>query len=140
MLSPQKDPYRLDTTTGHEQGQWLADQIARLVPQGRVHLRGLFYRIVAAGDVRKPDGEVFTNTLDNWIWLTTRAAKAARWLGYVPFERIRDERNEAPRVFPPSRSPSAGDGTFANGSAIEIPELRGLLPRLEVIAPCGAQP
>jgi len=68
VLSPQNDPYRLDTTIGHELGKWLADQILHLVkPQDRVHLRGLFYRIVAAGNVRKPDGEVFANTHDNWI-------------------------------------------------------------------------
>jgi hypothetical protein len=129
VLSPQNDPYRLDTTVKHELGKWLADQIARLVePQGRVHLRGLFYRIVAAGDVRKPDGEVFTNTHDNWIWLTTRAAKAARWLGYVPFNRIRDERNEAPRLFLPGSPPYAGDGTFACGARVDIPALGALLP------------
>jgi hypothetical protein len=47
VLSPQNDPYRLDTTTGHELGEWLADQIERLVgQQSRVHLRGLFYRIL----------------------------------------------------------------------------------------------
>jgi hypothetical protein len=141
VLSPQNDPYRLDTTVGHELGKWLAGQIERLVgPQDRVHLRGLFYRIVAAGDVRKPDGEVFANTHDNWIWLTTRAAKAARWLGYVPFNRIRDERNEAPRVFLPSSPPRAGDGTFARGAAVDIPVLGTLLPHVSVIAPRGAQP
>ena len=141
VLSPQNDPYRLDTTAGHELGKWLADQIARLVePQGRVHLRGLFYRIVAAGDVRKPDGEVFANTHENWIWLTTRAAKAARWLSYVSFNRIRDERNEAPRVFLPSSPPHAGDRTFACGAGVDIPALGALLPHLSVIAPRGAQP
>lgn len=141
VLSPNKDPYRFDTTTGHELGQWLADQIERLVGPGRrVHLRGLFYRIVAAGDIRKPDGKAFTNTDDNWVWLTTRAAKAARWLGYVPFNRISDERNEAPRVFLPSGPPHDGAGSFEPGSAIVITELGTLLPRLEVIAPSGAQP
>jgi hypothetical protein len=66
VLSPQHDPYRYDTTAGHELGQWLAAQIARLVGGGgKVHLRGLFYRIVAAGDVQKPDGKMFTNTDEN---------------------------------------------------------------------------
>jgi hypothetical protein len=141
VLSPQNDPYRLDTTVGHEIGKWFADQITRLVqPQDRVHLRGLFYRIVAAGDVRKPDGEVFANTHDNWIWLTTRAAKAARWLAYVPFNRIRDERNEAPQVFLPSSPPHDGDGTFACGAGIDMPALDWFLPHLSVLPPFGAQP
>lgn len=141
VLSPKNDPYRFDTTTGHELGQWLADQIACLVEPGkRVHLRGLFYRMVAAGDVCKPDGKRFANTDDNWVWLTTRAAKAARWLGYVPFNRISDERNEAPRQFLPSEPPHIGSGSFGPGGAIETPGLGTLLPRLEVIAPSGKQP
>ena len=50
------DPYRRDTTDGHRDGRWFADQVA-LLPAGRkIHLRGLFYRIVTAGDVRRPDG------------------------------------------------------------------------------------
>jgi hypothetical protein len=141
VLAASNDPYRLDTSAGHEQGRWLARQIEQLVgPEGRVHLRGLFYRIVAAGDVEKPDGTVFTNTDDNWDWLQTRAAKAARWLGYVPFDRIRDERNEPPRLFLPSSPPAPGYGTFAPGSAIEIPGLGALLPYVSATAPRGEQP
>jgi hypothetical protein len=141
VLSPQNDPYRLDTTAGHELGEWLADQVLRLVgPHGRVHLRGLFYRIVAAGDVRTPDGKVFANTHENWIWLTTRAAKAARWLGYVPFNRIRDERNEAPRLFLRNSLPAVGAGTFTRGAGVEIPPLGACQPHLSATAPRGEQP
>src|SRR5580704_17526450 len=64
-----------------------------------VHLRGLFYRIVAAANVRKPDGSLFVNTEDNWGWLAEGAAKAARWLGYVSWSAIRDNRHGEPRVF-----------------------------------------
>jgi hypothetical protein len=31
--------------------------------------------------------------------LVSDAAKAARWLGYVPFKRIVDERNAPPEIF-----------------------------------------
>jgi hypothetical protein len=31
-----------------------------------------------------------------WVWLQDRPAKAARWVGYVPFDRIHDARNEYP--------------------------------------------
>ena len=36
----------------------------------------------------KPDGEIYRNTDDDWMWLSEIAGKAARWLGYIPFERI----------------------------------------------------
>jgi hypothetical protein len=141
VLSPKNDPYRLDTTVGHQLGRWLAEQIERFLGgDGRVHLRGLFYRIVAAADVAKPDGQSFTNTHDNWVWLQARAAKAARWLGYVPFNRIRDERNEAPRLYLATEAPAAGDGTFTRGIGLQVPELDAVLPLLSVTPPRGRQP
>lgn len=141
VLSPQNDPYRLDTTEGHELGLWFADQLARFVqPHRRVHLRGLFYLIVVAGDVEKPDGQVFTNTHDNWVWLQARAAKAARWLRYVGFDRISDERNAPPQVFLPQGPPAAGEGGLDPGLMIWIPQLAAMLPCLSAIAPRGEQP
>jgi hypothetical protein len=141
VLSSKNDPYRLDTTVGHQLGAWLAEQIERFLgAEGRVHLRGLFYRIVAAADVAKPDGQSFTNTHDNWVWLQARAAKAARWLGYVPFNRICDERNEAPRLYLATEAPAAGDGTFTRGMGLNVPELNAVLPLLWVTPPRGRQP
>ena len=61
VLSTRLDPYRRDTTDGHRDGQWFADQIAPLPPNKKIHLRGLFYRIVSAGDIRRPDGSLFIN-------------------------------------------------------------------------------
>jgi hypothetical protein len=55
VLSPQNDPYRFDTESGHQNGKWFAEVIARLVPSGTVHLRGLHYRLAAAGDVIRVD-------------------------------------------------------------------------------------
>jgi hypothetical protein len=141
VLSRDLDPYGFDTSVGHGLGQWFAAQVNRLVgPTGRVHLRGLFYRIVASSDVKKPDGKVFANTDANWVWLQKRAAKAGRWLSYVPFNRIRDERNEGPRLFLPQYPPASGDGTFARGIVVEVPPLGAVLPALSVTAPRGAQP
>ena len=71
----------------------------------KIHLRGLFYRIVSAGDIRRPDGSLFINDLDCWKWLQDTAAKAARWLGYVPFERIIDNRNDPPLVISYAETP-----------------------------------
>ena len=65
--------------------------------QRRVHLRGLHYMMVA-GEVAKPDGLPYTNTEEDWTWLVMHAAKAARFLGYIPFAQIVDARNAEPVV------------------------------------------
>jgi len=103
VLAPVRDPYRLDTLAGHTIGEWCGKQVERFVRAGQsVHLRGLHYRLVSAPEpVLKPDGTPYRNTDDDWTWLLERASKAARWLGYVPFERIRDERNAAPDIYVP---------------------------------------
>jgi hypothetical protein len=101
VLSPRRDPYRLDTPALHRDGRWLADQIARLAVKLPIHLRGLHYAIVAAAVAVRFNGLPYTNTEENWIWLSEVAAKAARWLGYLPFDSIVDERNEAPAIFIP---------------------------------------
>jgi hypothetical protein len=89
-----KDPYRLDTPAGHRDGQWVAAQVLRAFgPLRRFHWRGLHYAVVVAGDIVKPNGEIYRNTDDDWLWLSEHAARPARWLGYVPFDRIIDNRN-----------------------------------------------
>src|SRR5262249_24286031 len=83
VLSKDSDPYGFDNAKGHQIGKWFADQIGVI---GLVHLRGLFYRIIAAAITVRPDtGEQFTNTDANWRWFQQKASKAARWLGYVAF-------------------------------------------------------
>jgi hypothetical protein len=99
VLSAQVDPYRLDTPSGHRDGKWVAEQFDRLYGRTKkTHWRGLHYAIVAAGKVRKPNGSVYINTDADWQWLSETAGKAARWLGYVPFDRITDNRNAAPII------------------------------------------
>jgi hypothetical protein len=96
VLSSQNDPFRLDTPAFHEVGQWLRDQMqaCRLLARGRpIHNRGIHYAIVARGDVRLPSGKPYINDADCWAFLENRASKAARWLGYVPFDSITDARN-----------------------------------------------
>jgi hypothetical protein len=102
VLSPQRDPYRLDTPAHHRDGQWFASQIERFLrPIATVHLRGLHYRISSAADVRTPNGKPYTNADPEWEWLQEDAAKAGRWLGYVDFSRIVDERNAPPEIYVP---------------------------------------
>jgi hypothetical protein len=98
VLSPQRDPFRLDTPANHRLGEWLADAAASLgLGDRRIHLRGLHYMLVGAS-TPKPDGSPYTNTDEDWEWLSEKAAKAARWLGYVPFTQITDQRNAEPVI------------------------------------------
>jgi hypothetical protein len=119
VLSPQRDPFRLDTDANHRLGEWLAATAASVgLGDRRIHLRGLHYMLVGAS-TPKPDGTPYTNTDEDWIWLSEKAAKAARWLGYVPFTQITDQRNAEPVIREFSRpAPGAYLSTELN---IEIP-------------------
>jgi hypothetical protein len=103
VLSPQLDPYRFDTPANHQRAAWFAEQIQRFVRYGTVHLRGLHYLLTAAADVVLPgsEGKAYANTDECWGWMSDKASNAARWLGYVPFERIVDQRNDPPEIFAP---------------------------------------
>jgi hypothetical protein len=114
-------------TVLHRDGAWLAEQLDRAVgAERRIHWRGLHYAIVAAGDVRKPNGEVYRNDDANWTWLANNAGKAARWLGYVDFERIVDNRNSDPLIH---RKAGVAPQTWVSaGVDITIPDIDELEP------------
>jgi hypothetical protein len=104
VMSRSKDPYRICDGTD---GRWFAEQMERFASMlVRIHLRGLHYRIVAAGDVLRPNGEPYVNDDKCWTWLSDDAAKAARWLGLVPFDRTIDERNAPPFIYVPDDVPT----------------------------------
>jgi hypothetical protein len=110
VLSQQNDPYRFGTPGDHEEARWIVEQISKAFrPDQHVHLCSFHCALVAQGNVRKPDGQVYINTAadDGWLGL---AMKAARWLGYLDFERISDNRNEDPtpyRNYAPTLNPVA---------------------------------
>ena len=58
-----------------------------IAPGKNIHPRGVYYACVAAGDVRKPDGDLFTGADANASWIN-EASQLARWLRYVPFKRL----------------------------------------------------
>ena len=62
-----------------------------------IHNRGVFYAIVSRGNAKFPPGLPYKNDLECWAFLE-RASKAARWFGYVPFEKIIDARNAEPII------------------------------------------
>jgi hypothetical protein len=138
VLSAQHDPFRVDTPARHRDGEWLAVRAAELgLADRRIHLRGLHYMLVS-GEVRKPNGLPYTNTDKDWIWLGEHAAKAARWLGYLPFEQIVDARNSPPvvRILEPLE-PRA---YIQVGTEIYIPDADEIEPQVEVDNFAGAQP
>ena len=96
VLSVKRDPYRVDTPQGHREGRWFAQWLHELFPGVVVHLRGLHYALVSKGGVTKPDGTPYENNIDDFTWLIDDAAKAARWLDYIDFDHIVDQRNDKP--------------------------------------------
>lgn len=94
VLSAPVDPSRLDTPKNHRIGRWLADALEHLAVSLPIHLRGMHYVLIGHP---KPDGTDYTNTDEDWVWLGS-ALKAARWLGYVDFADVIDNRNAAPVI------------------------------------------
>jgi predicted house-cleaning noncanonical NTP pyrophosphatase (MazG superfamily) len=130
VLSAVNDPFRLDTPTDHAAGAWLRDQMeaAGLLDRANpIHNRGIHYAIVASGDAKLPSGKD-KNDADCWAFLES-ASKAARWLGYVPFEKIIDARNADPiiRLRPEDGSARA---VVYTGALVELPDAIDLNPEL----------
>lgn len=136
VLSASRDPYRLDTPANHVLGKWLQAAYANVNPNDNVtHLRGLHYMLV--GRVNKPDGKRYTNTDENWEWLSEKVAKAARWLGYLDWDLIRDARNTSPNVFTPKLEKPEWRIEVAD-VALYLPD--DLEPRFTITGDLGRQP
>ncbi|MET0596481.1 MAG: ATP-binding protein [Mesorhizobium sp.] len=98
VLSDGYDPYALDTRQNRAKAEWLRAAMAEAGVAGRVlHVRGLFYALVAHGRIFRHDGRPFVNTLSNWMYLQA-VCRVARWLGTVAWTQIIDERNTPPVI------------------------------------------
>jgi hypothetical protein len=100
VLARDNDPFRQDRAEGHRLGQWLRDTLEAMgfeIGEGgrTIHNRGVHYTLIGQ---RKPDGSAYENDERTWKWLSDRVSKAARWLGYVPFTQITDQRNAEPVI------------------------------------------
>jgi hypothetical protein len=146
VLATQNDPFRVDTPARYRDGEWLAIQAERLgllgsCPRRQIHLRGLHYMLVSSTGLVKANGLPYRNTEEDWTWLCEDAAKAARWLGYIPFDRIIDARNTEPviRIREPKldRPPRPW---ISVGLHIQIPEAVHLQPYVGVDGFCVDQP
>ena len=135
VLADANDPFRQDTPAHHRDGEWLADTASRLVGNRTIHLRGLHY---AALGQPKPDGTPYENTDADWVWLSEKAAKSARWLRYIPFSQIVDQRNAQPVI----REYSEPDprAHLVSGIDIDLPGVADVMPRPATSGFNGAQP
>jgi hypothetical protein len=135
VLAVPNDPFRCDTPAGHRDGAWLASTLEALGVTGQRHLRGIHYVLIGQ---RKPDGLPYTNTDKDWLWLGM-AAKAARWLEYLPFGQIVDQRNEQP--FVQEWAEPAALAPFVRVDAqVSIPAAEDLAPRIGLDGFDVAQP
>jgi hypothetical protein len=130
-LSSDNDPFRLDTPANHRDGEWFAEIHKKA---GRaIHCRGVHY--IALGET-KPNGERYTNTAKDWTDIQ-RWAAAARWLGFVPFDSVLDERNAEPvfRLFtPPTPHP------YITLGEVEISVPDEIKPDVDLFGFYAAQP
>jgi hypothetical protein len=136
VLATQNDPFRVDTPAGHRDGAWLAVTARELgLGDRKIHLRGLHYMVIGRP---KPDGTPYTNTDSDWNWLASDAGKAARWLGYLPFEQIVDNRNAEPvvRIF----SKPYPRPFISVGVQVDIPDVDEIAPEAGVADFAGIQP
>lgn len=138
VLAVQNDPFRIDTPAGHRDGEWLARNVERLGLADRtIHLPGLHYALVTDAPA-KPNGQAYRNTEADWKWLQDKAADAARWLGYISFDRIVDQRNDKPVVR--LREPTEPWPYLFVGLDIDIPDAADIEPRISVLDFEGVQP
>jgi hypothetical protein len=131
VLSSGKDPYGQDTPEGHKIGRWLKVRLDLHAPDRQIHLRGVHYLLVAVQAV-KPDETPYQNNKEDYSWLNDRAAKAARWLRYIGFERISDERNAEPVIFRAERRSSAPIGVAIASTGYQAPSIIRPAPLIEI--------
>ena len=134
VMSDITDPFRMDVPANHRVGAWLADTMDRLGITQQIHDRGIHYAILGQP---KPLGEAYVNTAENWVWLQG-VVKVARWLGYVDYEQIRDQRNDAPEIrmwTPPAPAPYV-----SVDFEVYLPTADDLRPQARINGFTGSQP
>jgi hypothetical protein len=134
VLATQNDPFRVDTAAKHRDGEWLALQAERLgLGHRKIHLRGLHYMLVSSTALVKPNGAPYRNVEEDWDWLIEDAAKAARWLGYIPFEQIVDARNSEPVIRVREQKPELPPQPWISvGLDVTVPDAVDLQPYVYV--------
>lgn len=136
VLANKNDPFRVDTPARHRDGEWLATTVQDLgLGERKIHLRGMHYMVLG---LPKPDGTPYINDDDHWEWLQGDCAKAARFLGYIPFDQIFDKRAAAPVIREYMRVDPEPYLTI--GVNVAIPHADEIMPHLGVDGFEGTQP
>lgn len=132
VMSNQTDPYRIDSPAKHRDAEWFARAWKESGAKHGIHLRGVHYAVVSAfPPILKPDGEPYLNTHENWIWLQ-QVSGYARWLGYIPFEAVIDERNQAPIIETEAADEAARLRVAGGERAFDLPDFDAFLPDIEL--------
>lgn len=140
VLSEARDPFRLDTPANHLWGRWLRDAFEqRNLPAatgGQIHNRRVHYRLLGHP---KPDGWPYGDGDNDWVWISEKVIKAARWLDYIPWEWIRDNRNDAPELHL-RELPDPDPGVVTSPAhVIYLPDAADLKPRADLPGFHGTQ-
>jgi len=91
------DPFTNDTPGNRAWAEWIVGQIeAAPLTNRTIHPRGFHYVLVTRAPA-KPDGQTYRNTEVDYKWMQ-RGLALARWLGYLTFDQIADNRNSPPTV------------------------------------------
>lgn len=75
----------------------------------------------------------------DWKWLSEKVVKAARWLGYIPWERIEDQRNAAPELFQRTLHDPQPGWAWSPEIGIYLPDVDDLKPRADLPGFVGAE-
>jgi hypothetical protein len=135
VMSAQADPFRLDTPAHHRDGKWLADAMATQgLGDRKIHNRGLHYAILGQP---KPDGSMYVSDEKSWLFLE-QASNFARWLDYIPFDQITDQRNAEPVVR--INEPLTPEPYITVGIDVRLPRADEITPKLGVLDFEGVQP
>jgi hypothetical protein len=99
-----------------------------------IHNRKVNYRLLGHP---KPNGEPYSGA--DWVWLSEKVIKAARWLGYIPWSWIEDQRNAAPELH--LRTVHAPQPAVVSSpeAAILLPDADDLRPRADLPGFTGGQ-
>jgi hypothetical protein len=128
VMSTATDPYRLDTPANHRIARWLVDAWGASGARRPIHPRGLHYALVSMNPAPLMlSGEPYINSHDCWEWLAT-ATRAARWLGYIPFDALEDERNAEPVIYTQEELPAPFVGVVTREAPCELPTIESVMP------------
>lgn len=97
-LAPKNDPFYAGSEGDYEKARWFVDLWERFGYSSGVHLRRIHYQVISQDPpVKRPDGRVYQNTLNDWNFLN-EASKVARYLGLIGVRAFVDRRNPDPHL------------------------------------------